>query len=178
MSILVLRACRAFITAVVLIGTAAGCGSGKDAAVSDWAPGSVGTVTVADIAAMVEGAQGRVLVLNFWATWCAPCVAEMPELAAFYELHGADDVVLYGLSLDAPDVLENTVKPFLKDKKIPFAVRVLAERDIEAVSRAVRAEISGALPVTLVYDRKGGLVRMWEGAITLDALDELVKPLL
>lgn len=178
MSILVLRACRAFVTAAVLVGAAAGCGSGKDMAAPGWVSGSVGTATVADIAAMVEEAKGRVLVLNFWATWCAPCVAEMPELAAFYRQHGVDDVLLYGLSLDAPDVLEDKVKPFLKDKNIPFAVRVLTERDIEAVSRAVRAKISGALPVTLVYDRKGGLVRMWEGAITLDELNGLVKPLL
>ena len=169
------------IATAVLSGTGVVYGCSKDPGRSDSPfpePGPVSTVKAADVAAMLDAATGRVLVLNFWATWCAPCVAEMPELAEFYQEHSREDVAFCALSLDAPDEMESKVAPFLENKGIHFPVRVMGERDITAISNAVKCEISGVLPTTLVYGRDGKLVRMWEGAITRQELDDIVKPLL
>ncbi len=141
----------------------------------------VGDVTGVDMAALdalLAETSGKVLVINFWATWCVPCVAEMPELAEFYREHSRDDVAFLALSLDSPDGIEDTVKPFMRQHEIPFPAYVLAERDIEAISALIRQEIYGVLPTTIVYDRGGAVKKMWEGAITLDDLNTVVKPLL
>ena len=171
-----------FAAAAVLLWAVAACSPNRDAAAPGQpdlgGSGTVHKTTINDLETLLAAARGRVAVVNFWATWCAPCVAEMPELAEFYLEHPREQVAFYALSLDAVDEIENTVKPFLKEREVPFPVHVLAERDIEAVSKTVRSEISGALPVTLVYDRRGNVTRMWEGAITLEELNGLVKPLI
>lgn len=178
MSHLVHRVRCTCIAAAVLAGTVAACGSREAAPGSFPEAGAPGTVTAGEAASLVQAAEGRVLVLNLWATWCPPCVAEMPELAAFHGEHPRKDVVLLALSLDAPDEVDTKVKSFVQAKEIPFPVRVLAERDLDAISKAVKSDLAGVLPTTLIYDRKGRLVRMWEGAITREELNGIVKPLL
>lgn len=175
--------CTIFGVTAVVLAAAVACSPGGGSTNSEMpggtdAIGAVSPVTVSYVEDLLKAAGGKVTVVNFWATWCPPCVAEMPELAAFYRQHARDRVAFIALSLDAEDEIEETVKPFMKERNIPFPVYVLAERDIEAISKAVRAEISGALPVTLVYDKGGNVKKMWEGAITLEELNEVVKPLL
>jgi len=127
---------------------------------------------------LLATSEGKVLVINFWATWCPPCVAELPELAAFYTEHTDKGVAFFAISLDNPNEIEKTVKPFLKEKKVPFPVHVLLERDLEALSGIVKQELAGVLPTTLVYDKTGSVVKMFEGAITKEKLDSVIKPLL
>ena len=127
---------------------------------------------------LLATAAGKVRVINFWATWCPPCVAELPELAVFYTEHTDKGVAFFAISLDNPNEIEKTVKPFLKEKKVPFPVHVLLERDLEALSGIVKQELAGVLPTTLVYDKTGSVVKMFEGAITKEKLDSVIKPLL
>jgi len=141
-------------------------------------PGEAAPVTASGLGALLAASKGKVTVLNFWAIWCPPCVAELPELAKFYREHSGDTVAFLAVSLDGVEGIETVITPFLKAKTVPFPVHVLADRDIEAVSKAVNAEISGALPATLVYNRQGELVKSWEGGITLEELNQIVKPLL
>lgn len=142
------------------------------------AAGEVKGVDVAGLEALLDAAAGRVVVVNLWATWCVPCVAEMPELAEFYREHSRAEVAFFAVSLDDPKEMDGAVKKFMEDKELPFPAYVLTERDIDAVSKALRQEIYGALPTTIVYDRKGAVKKMWEGAITREELNVVVKPLL
>ena len=179
--------CRAAVAAAALFLCAVACTQQSaqetterqtEAAPTQNEIGAVAGVDMAALDALLTEAKGKVLVINFWATWCVPCVAEMPELAEFYREHSRDDVAFLALSLDSPDGIEDTVKPFMRQHEIPFPAYVLTERDIEAISVLIRQEIYGALPTTIVYDRNGAVKKMWEGAITLDELNAVVKPLL
>ncbi len=140
--------------------------------------GDVTALNIAGLETLLAGAENKVLVINFWATWCVPCVAEMPYLAAFYQQHDRDDVVFLALSLDSPGDIDDTVTPFMHEHNIPFPAYVLTDRDIEAISKTIGQEIYGVLPTTIVYDRRGAVRKVWEGAITLDDLNGEVTPLL
>ncbi len=139
--------------------------------------GAVSPAAVADIERLMESARGKVALVHFWATWCKPCVEEIPELAAFYREQGISDISFIAISLDAVEDIEATVKPFMSKRQVPFPVHVLSERDVDAVSKAVRHEISGGLPTTILYDRQGAVVKVWEGPTTLEELNAAVKPL-
>ncbi len=157
------------------------CGSNREKeALPSAAPAADGInpITAKGLSVLLDTSKGKVGIVNFWAIWCPPCVAELPELVKFYHTQSREDVALHAISLDAVEGLETIIKPFLESKNVTFPVHILVERDIEAVSKAVKAEISGALPITLIYDRQGNLVKLWEGGITLEELNQIVTPLL
>jgi thiol-disulfide isomerase/thioredoxin len=126
----------------------------------------------------IKAARGTVVVVNVWATWCPPCVAEMPEFARFYAETKRPDVTFISVCANAPDTISAEVKPFLEKNKITFSVSVLSNADPVTIGKATGAEVSGAMPLTLVYDRAGKLQKMLEESVTFDSLMALVKPLL
>lgn len=122
--------------------------------------------------------KGKVVVLNFWATWCPPCVSEMPYFAELYTKYAGKPLTLLSLSADAKDTIDKAVIPFQKEKKLPFPIWVLDERDPDAFTEFLGKELSGALPETLIYSKDGELVKAWEGEVTLAQLEEVIAPLL
>ena len=105
---------------------------------------------------------GGVTVLNLWATWCAPCRAEMPALLSVARAHKADGVRLLLVSVDFDDQLPQ-VRKFLAGNGVDQTTYFKNEPDQQFIN-AVHPQWSGALPATLVYDKKGKLVEFWEGA--------------
>ena len=105
--------------------------------------------------------RGRAVLLNIWATWCVPCIQEIPELAALHERHGKDGLVVVGVNVDSADMSSN-VRAFVAERKIPFAVWLDPEM---RVPRAFRVD---GLPATLVIDRGGRLVSRLERPIAAD----------
>jgi peroxiredoxin len=92
--------------------------------------------------------QGRWVVLNFWATWCVPCIQEIPEIAAFHREHR--DVVVIGVAQDADDVT----------KTKQFAAKVGHEYPLVLADDRVEKQLGSprALPTTRIYDPRGKLV--------------------
>jgi cytochrome c biogenesis protein CcmG/thiol:disulfide interchange protein DsbE len=101
--------------------------------------------------------RGRVVVVNFWATWCAPCVKEMPWLAEMQRSLGAQGLSIVGVSMDEDGW--KTVRPFLAARDIPYPV---ALHDSGAVAGFGNIE---ALPATVVIGRDGRLVSTHQGII-------------
>jgi cytochrome c biogenesis protein CcmG/thiol:disulfide interchange protein DsbE len=116
--------------------------------------------------------RGKVVVVNFWATWCQPCRAEMPALDAFYRKHRDEGLVVLAISLDEPDK-EAKVREVMKAFTFPAALGT--QSDFKGYMRIWR------LPLTFVVDRSGVLRQNdWFGDPGLDEalLERTVTPLL
>jgi cytochrome c biogenesis protein CcmG, thiol:disulfide interchange protein DsbE len=120
----------------------------------------------------LQDAAGKVVVINFWATWCAPCRAEMPALDAFYRKHRDEGLVVLAVSMDEPDS-EARVRDVMKAFSFPAALG--PQSDFKGYMRIWR------LPLTFVVDRSGVLRKNdWYGDPGIDEplLERTVTPLL
>lgn len=104
--------------------------------------------------------RGRVVVLNFWATWCGPCVKEMPALAAIQNQYAALGVQVIGASADTL-AEQKTVREFITKIKINFPIWLGASAQDMA-----RFSLGPALPGTAIIGRDGKIVAVYQGIIT------------
>lgn len=103
-------------------------------------------------------------VVNFWATWCQPCLAELPHLKTLAAAHPEVEVVM--VSLDLPKLRQSKVEPFVRENGLTaFTHLQLDEPDAIAALRTVVPEWPDAIPVTLVVDRSGAIVRRHAGQL-------------
>lgn len=100
--------------------------------------------------------RGKVVLIDFWATWCAPCRAEIPEYIALQAKHGADGLVVLGMSLDT--LPTEAVRDFVRKAGINYPVIVTDSEIAEAYNVQV-------LPTTVLIDREGRVRHRKEGAM-------------
>lgn len=123
----------------------------------------------------VYSKTAKLRVVNVWATWCAPCVAEMPDLRAIDETFADAEVALVGVSMDdmIPDAKRATVAAFLDKQKIAFP-NVYYTGNADALGDWFRFD--GEIPVTIVLDRGGKELWRHQGRINrLETIAELRK---
>jgi len=147
--------------------------SGAACAISEGAPAPALTGTLFDGSRFsLADYAGRMVVINFWATWCAPCVEEMPALDAYYRRHRGEGLELIGISMDNPKD-EAKAREFMREYSFPAAFgREMTLKDYGRIWR---------LPLTFVIDRQGVLRKDgWYGKPLLDTatLEQTVTPLL
>ncbi len=116
--------------------------------------------------------QGKVLVVNFWGTWCAPCRMEIPGLISVQSKHAANGVQVVGIAVDQAD----KVQEYAKEIGINYPI-LIAGMEGAALARNLGNK-TGALPFTVVLDRDGKLVKSHLGLITAEELEKLLGPLL
>ena len=116
--------------------------------------------------------QGKVVGINFWATWCAPGREEIPALVGAQERLGPQGLQVVGVAIDQVE----KVTPYAAEMRINYPV-LLGELDVMDLSRAAGNQMGG-LPYTVVLDRNGAIAHTELGGITEAKLEEMVRPLL
>lgn len=115
--------------------------------------------------------RGKVLVCNFWATWCAPCREEIPLLVAASRKYGASGVEIVGIAIDNAA----KVREFSSTFKITYPILLAEANGLELMRRL--GNTGGGLPYTVIADRKGALAHRKLGALKEAELDGFLGPL-
>ncbi|RPH83299.1 MAG: TlpA family protein disulfide reductase [Desulfobacteraceae bacterium] len=114
--------------------------------------------------------KGKVVVLNFFATWCPPCRAEIPELNKLYRLNKEKGLVVLGVSLDM-DLPPQSLTTFVKDKKITYPV-LMGTTDL-----AEKYQVNG-VPTTILINRAGKPHTRYDGLVPASRLEKDLNNLL
>lgn len=99
--------------------------------------------------------RGKVVILNFWATWCPPCKAEVPGFVKMYNEHKDDGLVILGVSLDRDGW--QSVAPFIRNHQVSYPV-VIGNRDVVDAYGNIQS-----IPTTFVLDKQGKIQRKYVG---------------
>jgi len=126
---------------------------------------------------LIAQAKGRVVLVDFWATWCDPCRAEMPDLVRLAARYHARGLELATVSCDEPEQEAGAVA-FLQKNGAPAPHYVKHAANDEKFIDAIDPKWSGALPALFLYDRQGRLVKSFVGETEMAALEAAVKRLL
>ncbi len=114
--------------------------------------------------------KGRVTVLNFWASWCAPCTEETPWFIEFQKKYGSDGLAVIGVSLD--DDGWKSVRPFIGSMGVNYRT-ILSNDQIARLYGGLEA-----LPVTVIIDRSGRIAAMHTGLISHDDFEAAIRAML
>src|SRR5690349_7392212 len=118
----------------------------------------------------LEQWRGKVIVVNFWATWCAPCREEIPALIKFQSEYGAKGVQIVGIAIDQAD----KVRPYAAQMKMNYPILIGEADGIELTRRA--GNPLGGLPFTVIIDRNGNAIFSHLGSVTAEKLQAAIKP--
>ena len=121
---------------------------------------------------LMEQWRGRVLVVNFWATWCAPCREEIPGFVRLQERHGGRGLQFVGIAIDQP----GKVVDFAREFRINYPLLIGGMESLELLRQAGNRQ--AVLPYTVVIDRHGKVASRQPGGLKEGRLEELIKPLL
>lgn len=116
--------------------------------------------------------HGKVLVINFWATWCPPCLKEMPEFAAMHSEYSAKGLQFIGIALDDSE----PVKEFIEKMNINYPILIGQDQGTKLAHDL--GNVVDTVPFTLIVNKKGQLIKAHMGELHREELLKIVKPLL
>ena len=115
----------------------------------------------------------KIYVVNFWATWCAPCVKELPYFEKVNQEYKDQNVEVLLVSLDFPKKKESKLIPFIKEKNIQSKVIHFDDRDEQFWIPDINESWTGALPATLIYNKNQR--KFFEKSFTQEELENEIK---
>lgn len=130
----------------------------------------VNLLTVDQLEQRIKGGQDTVYIINFWATWCAPCIEELPYFERFSTDRKQEPVKVLLVSLDFRSKLESTVKPFVKKMNLQNEVYLLNEKNQQTYIDKIDKNWSGAIPATLIINRKHNSRKLIEKELSYQEL--------
>jgi len=140
---------------------------------------NVGVYKIGDLLKRVHNGSDTVYVVNFWATWCKPCVAELPEFEQFNAEQKNSRVKVLLVSMDFKEDIQSKLVPFLKKNGYSAEVLLLDELNGNSFINQVSKEWTGAIPATLVTaknNRSVFLEKKLTKAMLSEAVENVSKP--
>jgi len=134
---------------------------------------SIEVIKYPDLAKLINTPSEKHKVINFWATWCRPCVKELPQFLELYEKYNDENLELSLISFDFVEDLENKLKPFVDKKNIEAKVYLLDETDYNAFIDKVDPSWSGAIPATLLVAKGNSKRKFIEKEFSEDELEKV-----
>ena len=125
---------------------------------------------------LVRSRKAKLTIVNVWATWCAPCIAEFPDLLATGRKYAPKGVRLLFVTTDFGEARAAAVE-FLKQQRAPLPSYIKAGKD-EPFIEALSPEWVGTLPATFIFDRTGRRLRFFQGKIERWELERTLDTLL
>ncbi|MBA6154011.1 TlpA family protein disulfide reductase [Gelidibacter maritimus] len=125
---------------------------------------------------LLKTSTDKVYVVNFWATWCAPCIKELPYFEALGAAYSDRNVELLLVSLDFPKKYESHLKPFIKKNNLKSKVVALDDNDSNTWIPAIDPDWTGAIPATLIFNKNKR--QFYEQTFTYEELETEVKQFL
>jgi len=126
--------------------------------------------------ALLKSSSDTTYVINFWATWCKPCVHELPGFCKMDSMYKGQKIKLILISMDFVKDVHSHLEPFLKQKKMMNTVWLLNDPDYNAWIDKVDPSWGGSLPATLVFNNKMKKRTFHEEELTFEELNNTVKP--
>jgi len=116
----------------------------------------------------------KVYIINFWATWCAPCVKELPYFEEINQVYQNKNVEVILVSLDFPHLYDSKLKPFIKEKNLKSKVIALDDTDMNTWIPQIDKNWSGSIPATIIYNKNDS--KFFEQSFTYEGLEnEIIK---
>lgn len=120
--------------------------------------------------------KGQIVVINLWATWCPPCVEEVPKLSNLYLSYKSRGIQVIGIALDKDSL--DLLGQFMKKNGIIYLVLVGNEKILASLSIEPIGKNFKGVPTTLVFDQKGQIYKRFDGSFNLQQLEESIQTLL
>lgn len=129
-----------------------------------------------DFEPMLHHNNDSVYLLNFWASWCVPCVKELPAIEQIAETYKNEKLAIVLVSLDSPKQIESKLIPFIEKNQIKSKVILLNAPDFNSWIDKVSPVWGGAIPGTLIYTKNSRT--FYEQSFTYDELYTIINPLI
>ncbi len=117
--------------------------------------------------------EDTTIVLNFWATWCKPCLAELPDFERFNKENQSTKIQVWLVSLDFVNSLESQLRPFLKQKQMTSKIILLNESNFDQIISLINEKWTGAIPATLIIKKQKRI--FFEGLMSFEQLEKAVR---
>lgn len=122
---------------------------------------------------LINVEDDKLHVVNFWATWCAPCVKELPYFEALNDKYKDHDIEVLLVSLDFPKNYDSKLKPFMKKHNLKSKVVAFDDTNQNRWIPAINEKWTGAIPATIIY--KGDQRKFYEQSFTQEELETELK---
>ncbi len=125
------------------------------------------------LAPLLNRNDDKTYIVNFWATWCKPCLEEMPYFQKTYEEQKANNVELILVSLDMPSMWEKRLVPYVEEKELKGQVVILDDPKMNDWIPKISENWGGGIPATLIYNKDSR--NFYEQGFTYEELNEELK---
>lgn len=132
-------------------------------------------VSVNKVKQILESQSDTIYVVNFWATWCAPCVKELPDFTRISEAYRHKNVRVWLISMDFQSSIETKLKPFLRNKNIRQPVWLLNNTDYDSWITLIDGNWQGDIPFTLIFNNQRNKRATISGETNYQQLEQLLE---